>query len=322
MPAALLATPTGSGHGNMWHSVLQELRQIDGVKITTGRRADVWLASGHERPGDGRPMVVQVHEASWGEPALRQFLSPDFEHAIAGATRESVSVAAQVITPSLVARAQVIEMYGLAPETVHGVHHGVDHRIFRPGIAGGRELVGAPYVLFVGVLHPRKNYAAARQAVADLADAGAPHRLAIVGNRPPDPRWSEFASEATAELPGHPGRVIAFAALDSGQLAALMAGADAFCLPSHFEGFGLPALEALACGTPAVISDRGALPEVADGAALVVDVAPREVSTAVGRLVRDPALADRLRRAAIARASGFTWAKTAKAWLDVLRLAA
>jgi glycosyltransferase involved in cell wall biosynthesis len=101
-----------------------------------------------------------------------------------------------------------------------------------------------------------------------------------------------------------------------------MAGTDVFCLPSLFEGFGLPALESMACGAPVVVSDRGALPEVVDDAGLVVSPDPVAVSSAVRRVLTDEGLAERLRAAALARASQFSWRRTATGWLEVLKSAA
>src|SRR5581483_3003422 len=93
-------------------------------------------------------------------------------------------------------------------------------------------------------------------------------------------------------------------------LAALMGGADVFCLPSVFEGFGLPALEAMACGAPVIVSDRGALPEVVGDAGIICSTEPAEVSAAVARVIAEPELAERMRQAAIERAAGFSWART------------
>jgi glycosyltransferase involved in cell wall biosynthesis len=318
--ADVLAADPASGHGNMWQSVLAELRRRRELKLVSGgSRADVWLASGHVAPPEGRPLVVQVHEAAWLDPLAGATLHPEFVAAIDAETRLAVAAAAAVITPSRAARRQVLDGYRLAAESVLAVPHGVDHRAFRPGLQGGRERVGAPYVLHVAALHPRKGYSAVRSAVAALAAAGLPHALAIVGRPPPDPRAAEFEAEALAELPGAPGRIRAFRSLSRGELAALMAGADVFCLPSLFEGFGLPALEALACGAPVVVSDRGALPEVVGDAALVVDPGAAAVSDAVARVLADADLAARMRRAGAERAASFTWKWTARGWFDVLR---
>jgi glycosyltransferase involved in cell wall biosynthesis len=318
----LAALSPGTGHGTAWASVLDELRSDPAVKLVQRGRADVWLASGHAPPPDGRPLVVQVHEASWADPTLRRILHPEFAAAIDTATHASVAAAARVITPSGAARRQVIDAYGRAPDDVHAVPHGVDHHLFRPGLDLEPGLVATPYVLFVAVLHPRKNFAAVREAVAGLARAGLPHRLAIVGNPAADPNAKSYERQAAAELRGFPGRVRLLRGLPVATLAALMARADVFCLPSLFEGFGLPALEAMACGTPVVVSDRGALPEVVGGAGLVVSPDQSAVADAVRRVVSDPALAARLRATAVVRAAQFSWRRTAAGWLAVLRAAA
>ena len=312
----------GTGHGTTWAGVLRELGRHPKVRLVSGGRADVWLASGHARPPDGRPLVVQVHEASWADAELRRVLAPAFAAAMEDATSAAVGAAAQVITPSAAARRQVLEAYPRSPGSVHAIHHGVDHELFGPGRGGGRDLAGGPYVLFVGVIHPRKNVTAIRAGVAALARAGHPHRLVIVGNPAADSEAASYIRDAIAELPGLPDRVRLFQRLRASDVAALMASADAFCLPSLFEGFGLPALEAMACGAPVVVSNRGALPEVVGDAGLIVDPDPETVSDAILRIVGDRDLAARLRAAGVARAAAFSWERTAAGWLDVLRSAA
>jgi glycosyltransferase involved in cell wall biosynthesis len=311
----------GTGHGTVWRSVLAELRSMPSIKLRERGPVDVWLAPATAPPPDRGPLVVQLHEVGWHEPTLRALLEPAFADHLEALTVAALGAASHVITPSEVARAQVIDAYGWPPERVHAVHHGVDHRLYRPALPGGRELVGAPYVLFVGVLHPRKNLEAVRDAIPGLARRGLPHVLAAVAGPPPD-RTEPDDVDARMSLLGLPGRVRLLRGVPDRELAALMAGAEAFCLPSLFEGFGLPALEAMACGTPVVVSDRGALPEVVGDAALIVDPNAGAVEDALARVLTDRSLADRLRRAGIERAAGFHWRKTAEGWLEVLRAAA
>ena len=101
-----------------------------------------------------------------------------------------------------------------------------------------------------------------------------------------------------------------------------MAGADAFCLPSLGEGFGLPALEAMACGTVVVVSDRGALPEVVGDAGLIVRPTARALERTLRRVLDRSEEAAALRARAVARAQAFDWARTARGWARVLALAA
>jgi len=208
------------------------------------------------------------------------------------------------------------------------VPHGVDLAVFNPARAGGRRLVSAalgedrPYVLFASIPSIRqKNLAALKKAMTRLAARGLPHALVIAGGtaggEPP-----ELLEEIAADLPGVAGRVAWLGRVDDAQLAGLMAEADAFCLPSLFEAFGLTALEALASGAPVVASNRGALPEVVGEAAVVSEPSPDGLEAALLRVLSDPHLAERLRAAGPERAATMTWGRTAEGWLRALELAA
>ena len=239
-------------------------------------------------------------------------------------------MADRVITPSEASRRQVIDGYDLAPDRVAAIHWGVDAQAFHPSAAGGRELVAAalgedrPYVLFVSVAHPRKNLGVLREAMGRLVGAGFPHALALVAGPALDrPDSSDLEAAARADLPGTRNRVASVPAPSDDELAGLMAEADAFCLPSLWEGFGLTALEAMACGAPVVVSDRGAAPR---GRRPTPGWWWRRTSTpstaALQDLLGDPDRRTELGHAGRARAETFTWARTAAGWRDVLVAAA
>ncbi len=335
----LLRLPPSGGHGKVWNRTLRELRKkarlvrlgADGrpVRRAIPGRFEVVLASGHEElfsaPG---PLVIQVHEAGWFDHRSRDTLDRTFLQRIAAHTEHNVHRAARVITPSESARRDVISGYGLDPGRVHVVHHGVDPG-FRPGadvgssfIARARGAENKPYVLYAATLHPRKNVAALRAAIAALAQEGFPHRLVIAGHPAPDRADdSELERAAAAELPGAPGRVAFLGQPSDRELAGLMAGADAFCLPSLYEGFGLTVLEAMACGTAVVVSDRGALPEVVGEAGVVVEPTPSAIAEGLRRVLADPDQRIRLEARAVERACQFSWRRTAAGWLRVLQSA-
>jgi glycosyltransferase involved in cell wall biosynthesis len=294
------------------------------------RQGDVVLADGHAQLLPAKaPLVVQVHEAGWFTAELRETLDPDFYRVMSARTRAAVRAADRVITLSASAARDLAALYDLDPGRVHGVPLGVD-RCFSTEAAGGRALVsrargraGAPYVLFASVIHPRKNLSALREAVGRLAREGFPHVLVVAGGPALDRSdSSELERAASAELPGAPGRVVRLTSPSDAELAGLMAGADAFCLPSLYEGFGLTALEAMACGAPVVVSDRGSLPEVVGDAASVAPPTPDGLHRALREILTDASLAAQLRRAGPRRAAGFTWERTAAGWLDVLSRAA
>jgi glycosyltransferase involved in cell wall biosynthesis len=340
VPAPLLELAPVGGHGKVWHRVLTALAaSVELIPLAPdGRRRgrlpraapEVVLASGHdELPPVSVPLVVQVHEAGWFDPQLRDILQPSFLDQIAPRTERALRLASEVITPSEAARRELISAYGLDPGLVHAVPHGVDDG-FRPDLSGGSALVArvlggreAPYVLYAATLHPRKNLVVVREAMAALAGEGFPHALAIAGQPAPDrPDSSALERAAAAELAGAPHRVAFLGQPSDADLAALMAGAAAFCLPSLYEGFGLTALEAMACGAPVVVSDRGALPEVVGEAGLVVEPTAAATAGALRELLTDRGRAQRLGAQAAIRARGFSWARTAAGWLAVLRDAA
>jgi glycosyltransferase involved in cell wall biosynthesis len=337
VPAHLLDLAPAGGHGKVWHRVLHELGEaVEIVPLPLRRglrrrsRADVVLCSGHDDlPTTDAPVVAQVHEAGWHEPELRAVLDPAFLAHIAPRTERAVRTVARVIVPSQQARADLIRAYQIDARRVRAVPHGVDPG-FTPAAPGGRALVARalggrdrPYILYAATLHPRKNLAALREAMAVLVAAGRPHALAVAGGLAPDRAdSSELERAAGVELPGTHGRVARLPSPTDPELAALMSAADAFCLPSLYEGFGLTALEAMACGAPVVCSDRGALPEVVGEAGVIAAATADGMRAGLERVLDEPGLAPRLAAAGPVRAAAFTWTATAAGWLEVLREAA
>ena len=338
VPRELIEHDRGTGDERVWRAVLARLADgADVVALGERRglrrvRPDVVLASGHRDlpAGVERPLVVQLHEAPWDDPAQRALLAPEFVAPMRARGAAAARAATRLLTAAESARREIAAAYAVPEALVDVVPHGVGLDRFRPGMPGGRELVArarggapAPYVLFVSALHPRKNAGALREAMAGLARRGLEHVLVLAGAPALDRAdSSDLEAAATAELPGAPGRVVRIVKPSDADLVALMAEADAFCLPSLGEGFGLTALEAMACGAPVVASDRGALPEVVGDAGLCVAPDAASLEAALARVLTDPGLAQRLRRAGRARAERFTWDRTACGWLASLERAA
>ena len=336
----LFHLPPRSGHGRVWRHVLAELGKLvdlrdghgkGGVRGLLRGRPQAWVADATEGAVDVRgPVVAQLYEACWFDDRLKHLFSPGFLEQIDARARAGIATSTEIVAPSESARREIESGYGVAHARIHVVPLGVDTEVFRPGLTGGPEIVmkasGAaprPYILFAGSVHPRKNLPAVRDAVAMLAAHGLPHGLVIVASRAPDrPDSSELEAAAVAELPGAPGRVVRVLQPGDTELAALMAGADAFCLPSFSEGFGLTALEAMACGAPVVVSDRGALPEVVGDGGVAVAPAAEPIAVALERILTHSEVATGLRRAARARAETFTWERTARGWAALLQAAA
>lgn len=172
------------------------------------------------------------------------------------------------------------------------------------------------FVLSVGTLEPGKNRATLLRALAWLGRWGLPHTLVIAGQR----GWGDATPERLAAALGVSDRVYYLGYVPEADLPLLYNLAEAFVFPSWREGFGLPPLEAMACGTPVVASDRPAMPEVLGDAAIYVPPGDaRAVAAALARVLSDATLRDELRRRGLEQAARYSWARTARETLAVYR---
>jgi glycosyltransferase involved in cell wall biosynthesis len=246
------------------------------------RRLDILHCTTFRAPLRCRPpLVVTVHDVA----LLRHPEAFPPWHRTTGraALRLGVRRADAIVAVSAFTRSELVELLGVPEERVRVVPNGIEP-VFR---ADGPAAEG-DYVLAVGTLEPRKNLARAVEA-ARLAGV----ELRVVGAR----GWGGV------EAPGWHGRV------DDAELAALYRGARCLVFPSLYEGFGLPVLEAMACGTPVVTSRGGATAEVAGGAAVLVDALdPASIAAGIDEAA---ARRDELRPRGIERAAAFTWAHAA-----------
>jgi glycosyltransferase involved in cell wall biosynthesis len=281
-----------TGHGRVWERGLAELAPL--VRVVS-RRPDVWLADGHgELPETDGPIVAVVHEAPWEDPRTVAHLHPEFVEAMRARLDAVRARAARIVVPSEAGRAQ------LALPNMDVVPYGVDAAVFRPGGVRGS------HVLFVGTAHPRKNLDALRAATPPGREL-----RAVLGLAADRPDAHELYADAA-----RPPVVVVDAPTDR-DLARELASAAVFCLPSFSEGFGLPALEAMACGTPVVVGDGGALPEVVGDAGIVCAPEPEAIADGLRGALADPSLGERGRE----RALQFPWSRTAAGWLASLRRA-
>lgn len=229
--------------------------------------------------------------------------------------------AARVIVPLECVARQVSERLGVERERIRIVPLGVDERLKPPSLDARARVRAAhrlarPYILFVGNLEPKKNLPTLLRAFASLRRGGLPHELVLAGKR----GWrcrevfrlpAELGIEADVRFLGY---------VEEADLAGLYGGAELFAFPSLVEGFGLPPLEAMACGTPVVASDAEALVESAGEAAEHVPALDAEaLAEAMRRVLGDAALRERLRAAGLARAAEFTWPRAAEATRAVYR---
>lgn len=225
------------------------------------------------------------------------------------------------IVPSRVVKDDVVRRLGLPDDRVMVTPEGCEAR-FRPApaeavdAAAARYRLPPRYVLAVGTLEPRKNLGALLHAFARLRRRGSVDpelHLVLAGAR----GWLDAPIFRTVRSLGLEQAVRFPGFIDDDDLPAVYSGAALFVFPSLYEGFGLPLLEAMACGVPVVTSNVASMPEVAGGAALLVD--PRDVdglAAAVAQGLRDEPMRARLRAAGIARARRFSWETAARRTLD------
>lgn len=242
----------------------------------------------------------------------------------------SIRRADRVVTVSEFSRQEILRFYHLPPEKVVVVPNGVDAGRFHPGygagvVKGAREkygIGGRRYFLSLGNLEPRKNlvrlvraYGMFRKRYMEgIGDKEGLPLLAIAGGK----GWMYGGIFREVKKEGLEGDVAFTGYVADTDVPALMAGADLFCFPSLYEGFGMPVLEAMACGTPVLASDIPALREVVGDAGILVDpLSARAIASGMERLYSQDGLAGRLRRDGPERARGFSWAASAERLMGV-----
>jgi glycosyltransferase involved in cell wall biosynthesis len=181
--------------------------------------------------------------------------------------------------------------------------------------------LSGPYLLFVSVLYPYKNLDVLIRAFATLTESGGWKGALVVAGS--DPFGTRPASEALAGALNLRDRVVFLGHVPQADLCDLYGGATAFVYPSASETFGKPILEAMRCGTPVVASTAGAIPEIADGAALLFQPSDsNELAARLSEIIRDSALRSRLQEAGFKRSGDFTWAAVAQGFRAAIQDAA
>jgi glycosyltransferase involved in cell wall biosynthesis len=270
--------------GHLWEQAVLPL---------AARDARFVLSPANLAPLVGARNVVYLHDlALLREPAW-------FGRAYAAwhgaALRRIAATAPLILVPSEFVARELAELLGVEPDRVRVVPPGVDPR-FTPDAGPPPAAVERPYVLALGTVSARKNLGLLDRVAPALAREG----LRVVG-----------AGSTRGYLTPDSSAVERLGYVPERDLPALLAGAAALAMPSLYEGFGLPCVEAMACGTPVVASDRAALPEVCGGAALHADPLDPDAFAAALLRAAGPER-DRLRAAGLERARALTWERTAR----------
>ena len=270
----------------------------------------------------GAPLIATVHDVSYLQHP--EYFPSARRRQLRFTVAQTVKRAAKIITVSEFSRAAILSAYDIPSEKVHAIPNAANPD-FRPigrerAQKSVRERLGmdAPFVFSVGDLQPRKNQIGLIAAFAQLLHAipSLRHHLVLSGKE----TWYTPRVREAARTSGFANRIHFTGFVTDPELLELYNACDCFVFPSFYEGFGLPILEAMACGRAVACSNTSAMPEVADGAGLLFNPHDTgDIARALKDILIDPELRSRLERLGVQRAAHFTWQKSARATLDVYR---
>jgi glycosyltransferase involved in cell wall biosynthesis len=267
----------------------------------------------------GLPLVLTIHDMlPWRYPEMFGRVAVARQRLLVGRVARSAD---RILVGAEYTRRDVVEYLDVSPRRVEVVPHGVDAR-FTPRqtdplrLAHRFGIPPGPFVLWVGTLEPRKNLASLLRAFALVRRRAPETSLVLVGE------WGLADAEVERDLDQLGRSVIRPGFVTDEELSILYSATTCFVFPSLYEGFGLPPLEAMACGAPVIASDRSSMPEVVGDGGLLVDPTDTDaLADAIESVVLSPERAAELRRAGLARAREFTWARTASLTVATYRAA-
>jgi alpha-1,3-rhamnosyl/mannosyltransferase len=280
-------------------------------------RLDLFHAPSYTTPfGGPRPLVLTIHDVSYERhPEWYPYKRGPLRRAF---YRRSALAADRIVTDSQFSRDEIAAAYAVSRDAIDVVPLAAGPAFSRA--AAATAAVPGPYVLHVGDIHPRRNLPMVAQAIADIRGRSRALRdlaLVLAGVD----RDTVAALEAIAAgAPGGRPMLVAKGATPEAELIALYRGAAALVYPSRYEGFGLPLLEAMGCGTPVIAARSSSIPEVVGDAGVLLDPDDRSGwADAIERAIEDREWARSLADAGAARAALFSWERAARETLGVYR---
>ena len=312
--------PDDFAPGRAEHRVIPLPRLWTHVRLSAemaARPPDVLFVPSHVLPAvHPRRSVATIHDLGYlywpkAHPLARRW----YLHL---STLFNARASSRVIADSQATADDLTRRYRVPRDKIEVIHLGCGPE-YRPpsaeAAASVRSRYALPerYVLAVGTIQPRKNLGRLVEAFLQVRRAAGDAVLVLVGK----PGWGAEPVLRQVAASGSAVRILGY--VPDRDMPALLGGAEVLAFPSLYEGFGLPALEAMACGTPVICANNSSLPEIVGEAGLLVP--PTEVDAIAGALIlllEDPALREELRRRGLERAAGFTWRRCAESTLDLL----
>ncbi len=287
---------------------------------------DIFHATNYQAPALRKAaLVITIHDLNFVRfPEMQSKGIRRFMRTLPGLAAQ----AAAILVDSEFTAAEVADILHIGPDKVRVIYPGLDPKFRRPAedeIERALDCyrLNRPYVAYVGNMHPRKNLYTLIEAYALLHKQGLEHKLAVIGggglgalNNREYLKLTQMVAQAGLE-----DSVVFTGYVPDKWLPALLSGADALVLPSLYEGFGLPPLEAMACGVPVLVSRRASLPEVVGEAGRYLEdpLDAAEIAAALGNLLDDAAGREMMRESGYEQARLFDWSDTARRTLDIYR---
>jgi glycosyltransferase involved in cell wall biosynthesis len=268
------------------------------------------------------PTVVTVHDVSFLEHP--EYFTQSRRSQLRLTVGRSVRNAARILTVSEFSRDAILRAYDIDPTKITVIPNAANPEFRVIGRERARKAVidrlkfREPFIFSVGDLQPRKNQIGLIEAFSKLLNEcpQLKHHLVLTGKE----TWFTRKVLDAAKASGFASRIHFTGFVSDGELLQLYNACDCFVFPSFYEGFGLPILEAMACGRAVACSNTSSMPEVADGAGLFFNPhRSGEITRALKDILLDSELRGRMERLGLKRAAGFTWKKSASATLDVYR---
>ncbi len=259
------------------------------------------------------PLVVTIHDlACFKFPGTFKALH---RRRLSWFTRDAILRADQIIAVSESTKNDICSMFRMDPQRVDVVHHGVDHDTYHPGVDG--PPTSHPYILSVGALQPRKNYSMLIRAFNNLCRR-VPEKIELMIVGQPGWLWEPIRREAE-RLP-FADRVHFMGYVPDKDLPGLFSHALFVAMPSLYEGFGIPLVEAMASGAPVIAANVSCFPEVLGGAGILLDPMDEEAWTeTMLSLLFDDSMRKELSQKGLERSRCFSWDRTARETFDVYR---
>lgn len=286
--------------GQSWWSITRYMPGVDVIFAPSFFEAAV---------GEKTPQVVMMHD-------LSHALFPDqrgseVSKRLTERNRIIAHKAARLLAPSQATKDDLVRLFDISADKIDVIPHGYN-QYFQVVEGIERE----PFFLFVGTVSPRKNIIGILESYARLPqDIRDEYTIKVVGSS----GWNTGPTYDTLKRLGLENRVTFLGYQGDEDLRRLYNQAAAFLFPSLYEGFGIPILEAMACGCPVITSNVSSMPEVAGDAALLVDPnEPDDLARAVEQVVTEPKLWSRLRKAGLEQVTAFSWEKTVARTLEIL----